>query len=158
MYRKIFVFFSFLLVLFLFFSCAKKPIFLPRLDGDFVCQVCGAIEGEPFAATVYADGRVVYASPDALVGVVASADGETLTLGGRELPADALGGLFLPARLLCDAYEVTGSGTEGKGGACFVDGANAHGSRRVYVDGAGEPCRVSGSFDGISADFELTWK
>ncbi len=158
MYRK----FCFLLcvfwLVFLLFSCAKKPTFLPRLESDFVCQVRGEIEGKSFAATVYADGRVVYAAPEVLVGVIALADGERLTLGALELPAASLGGLFLPARLLCDAYEVTGSGTEGKGGACFVDGANAHGSRRVYVDGAGDPCRVSGSFDGLVADFTLTWE
>lgn len=155
MHRKICFLFCLLLIPFLFLCCGERRDFLVCLDGDYVCLVRGEIGGEPFSATLYASGRAVYASPERLCGIIAKEDGKTLTLGDMSLPAEALVGLFLPARLLCDEYEVSGSGTE-KDGACYVDGTNEHGSRRVYVAKDGSPCRVVGQWQGVNADFEIT--
>ena len=155
MHRKFCFLVCLLLLPFLLVSCGERQDFLECLDGDFVCLVRGEVGGEPFAATVDGDGRVIYSSPERLRAIIAAADGETLTLGDMDLQAPSLVGLFLPARLLCDGYEVTGSGAEQDGG-CFVDGTSEHGSRRVYVASNGTPCRVVGEWRGIHADFEIT--
>ena len=138
----------------LLLSCGStRKDFLSGLEGDFVCLARGEVGGKPFSATIHASGRVVYASPKQLCGIIASEDGETLTLGDLTMSAPSLVGLFVPARLMCDGYEVLASGTEG--GVCYVDGANVSGSRRVYVTKDGLPCRVVGDFCGIHADFEV---
>ncbi len=151
--KKFLLFFSLFLLLPLVISCGDVSDF--SIPDTFSCQIEGSIEGKPFSAMLEG-GTLRYLSPESLEGITLSFGGNELSLGELSLPS-TLHGFSLPLALLFGEYELTGSGTgeyEGKL-TRFLTQKSQNGLRRVWLSENGAPLAVSGSHNGLRAEFTI---